>query len=403
MSFGGPAGQIALLERELIERRGWIDHDDFRQGLALATLLPGPEALKLVIFCGWRLHGTRGGLSAGLGFLLPSILILLALSFVFDAFGTLPVVAGAVAGLGSVVVALIAHALGRLAPRLISQRWLVAVAFVAAIAFIGLQASFLWIVCGALLAGVLHAVMRRPAAADEPSIWGRLHLLAGVSRWHGPRWLAGGVIGWGVSAMSLWALAGGADSMPLRVMRELTKVAVSAFGGAYPALAYAQTRFVDQLGWISPEQAAAGLALAETTPGPLVIVLQFFGFSAALQSPAPFAPALAAVLGSLAASIAIFLPSFVLMLGAAPFAGVLRRDPRIFDAMAAVTAVTLVAIVDVGWRFARAVLWSDGLPQWLLIAMATVALVLLFVRRLSLLWLVLGGAALGALRALLPV
>jgi len=401
VSFGGPAGQIALLERELLQRRQWIRADDFRDGLAVAALLPGPEALKLVIFCGWRMHGLAGGVFAGLAFLGPSVLLLLALSFGYVRYGAVPAVAAALQGLAAVVVALIAHALWRLLPRFLAQRWLIGLALAAGVLFVALGVSFGWIVLGALLVGVLRARLLAPvgAAAQEP-LFGRLHRLAGRSVTSTIAGLGTGLLLWLLLAGALWAAGGSSDQTPLRVLGELTRVSLVAFGGAYPAVAFANAEFVERLGWLTAEQAAVGLALAETTPGPLVIVLQFYGFMAAYNLPQPFSAETAAVLGSVAASTAIFLPSFVLMLMVAPFIDVLRRDPRIFAAMAAVTAVILVAIADLGWRFAVAVLWRGGAIDLYGVAIALLALVLLTVRRIEAHWVIALGALLGFARTL---
>lgn len=392
LSFGGPAGQLALLERELIARRGWLSLEQFRDGLAVATLLPGPEALKLVIYCGWLLRGTTGGVAAGLGFLLPAALLLAVLSWLYVSYGDLPRIAAGLAGLAAVVVALIGHALARLLPRLLSQRWLVAVALAAVLALSLFGLPFLWVVAAALGAGFVVAWC---ADTTGERVLGRLHLLAGV-RVRRTCALAGiSAALWCVFALVLWLIAGGADSRLAALYRELTLVSLFAFGGAYPALANAHQTFVEGLGWLTARDAATGLALAESTPGPLVIVLQFYGYVAAWNAPAPLEPAVAAAWGALAASLAVFGPSFALMLIAAPFVAVLRRDAGLFAAMSAVTAVTLAAIADLGLRFSAAVLWSGGEPQWSLLALAALAFVLLW-RGVEMHWIVLLGLAAGA-------
>jgi chromate transporter len=392
LSFGGPAGQLALIERELIARRGWLSHEQFREGLAVATLLPGPEALKLVIYCGWSLRGNAGGVVAGLGFLLPAALLLGVLSWFYVSFGAVPRIAAAVEGLAAVVVALIGHALVRLLPRLLLQRWLVAVALAAVLALSLLRLQFLWVVAGALCAGASIAWLSHPGGER---VFGRLHALAGVPARRTLAIAGAGAALWCAFAMAWWLIAGGAESRLGALYRELTVVSLLAFGGAYPALANANQIFGEGLGWLTARDAATGLALAESTPGPLVIVLQFYGYVAAWNAPAPLEPAVAAAWGALAASVAVFGPSFVLMLIAAPFVAALRRDARVFAAMSAVTAVTLAAIADLGLRFAVAVLWSGGEPQWPLLALAGLALAALLLG-VEMHWIVLLGLTAGA-------
>lgn len=372
--------------------RAWLSAEDLGRGLALAALLPGPEALKLVIYCGWRLHGTRGGIVAGLGFLLPSVLLLLLLSWIYVSYGSLPVVSAALKGLAAAVIALIAHALWRLAPRLLSAPWLVLLALSAFIALAVFAVPFPLVVGLAIFAGVLSA-----ARTSESRIFGRLHVLAGVPARRTVKLLAAGVMLALLPAAALYA-AGGMSWSATRVYASILQVSAVAFGGAYPALAYANQQFVQQLDWVTPEQAAAALALAETTPGPLVIALQFLGFMAGWNNPAPFAAQTSAVLAALAASWAIFMPSFVLMLLAAPFLETLQRDRRAFAAMTAITAVTFAAIAQIGWQFARTTLWSAapaGVLQPGPVLIALVALSVLITTRTEAHWIVLGGAAAG--------
>jgi len=391
ISFGGPAGQIGILERELVARRRWLSAEDFQHGLSLAAVLPGPEALKLVIYAGWRLHGMRGGVIAGLGFILPAVFILLGLSFVYVWFGALPAVQYVLAGLAAVVIAMIGQALLRLAPQVLSRAWLIALAAGALLAFSIMRVPFIVVLVAALIVGT--AVAWRQFRAED-AVLGRLHALAGIPIRQTWRLLAISALCWLIPAAAL-DIAVSKDSRIFDLYLAISRIAIVSFGGAYPALAYANAEFVGNLGWLSPQQAAAGLALAETTPGPLVIVLQFFGFMAAWNGPAPLPAPAAAVLGALASSYALFMPSFALMLLAAPFLHVLRRDARIAAAMRAITAVTLVAIVDIGWRFAAAVLWHNGAPQWPVVCIAVAAFVMLRFTRIAAGWLVLSGAVAG--------
>jgi chromate transporter len=398
ISFGGPAGQIALFEREVVTRRRWLTHEDFRQGLALAALLPGPEALKLVIFGGWRLHGTRGGVLAGLAFILPSVLILLVLSFVYVRYGEAPAVEGVLRGLAAVVVALIVQALLRLGPRLLAKPWLVALAALAFFAFAILGVPFGSVVLGSLVVGTLVA-LREPRA--DASSFGRLHREAGVTVGRTIRLIALAA----ACALVPWALLasiGGAQWSAAQIYVLLLRVALLAFGGAYPALAYANAELVDTAELVTREQAAAGLALAETTPGPLIIALQFSGFMGGWSVPEPFAPQVSAAAAALAASYAIFMPSFFLMLIFAPFLAALARNRFAAAAMSAVTAVTLTAILDIGWHFAAVTLVdAAGRIDLVTTAIAVGAFVLLRSPRIPPIGVIAGGALTGLGAAML--
>lgn len=345
-----------------------------------------------MIWCGWLLRGTPGGVIAGLGFLLPSCLLLLALSWGYMRFSALPQVGAALQGLAAVVIALIAQALLRLLPRLLNERWLVLLAAVAVVALAVLRWPFVAVLAVALAAGLARSAGQR----GEERVLGRLHVLAGTRLRRSAGWLLGGMAAWLLLLAAFVLFAGSVDGRVAAVYRAVTQISLLAFGGAYPALAQASELFVDQLGWLTAREAASGLALAETTPGPLVIVLQFHGYIAAWHAPAPFTPPVAAALGALAASSAIFAPSFLLMLCLAPFVATLRRDPRIFAAMAGVTAVTLAAIADLGLRFAAVTLFVAGRPQWPAIALALAAFVLLR-RGVEMHWVVLAGLVAGAL------
>jgi len=379
ISFGGPAGQIAIMHREVVEQRGWLSERSFANALNFCMLLPGPEALQLAIYLGWRLHGHRGGLVAGICFILPAALILAGLSYVYASYGELPIAQGVLLGLKAAVVAIVVQALVRIGRRALDSRLHLAIAVAAFLAMELFDVPFPLIILAAGIVGALAAWRRTPepgaAVRVEPASRSGRVLLAGLLLWLLP-WLGtGALVGFG----SLWA----------RIYLFFTQTAFVTFGGAYAVLGYVTERLVEQLGWLTAEQAVAGLALAETTPGPLVIVLQFMGFMAGWNNPSPFAATPAALFAALLASWATFLPSFVLIFLGAPYVERIAGRPRAAAALAAITAAVVGIIATLALLLARVVFLPRGLgaaPSWASIVIAAVALVLLLRTRPGLQW-----------------
>jgi chromate transporter len=388
ISFGGPAGQIALLHREVVERRGWLDERSFMHALNFCMLLPGPEALQLAIYIGWRLHGVAGGLVAGLCFFLPAVGLLLGLSFVYVLYGDLPAVAATLLGLQAVVVALIAQAVLKLAARALRGVVPQGLALGGFIALYFLGVPFPWVLVAAAALGTAFLRPADAAAGESPA--------APVGALGGGRVLAAGALLW-LLPFALVALLLGPESLFSRVYLFFTQVALVTFGGAYAVLAYVNQQLVEVYGWLTPAQAVAGLALAETTPGPLVIVLQHFGFMAGWQAPAPLSPPWGAVLAALLATWATFLPSFVFIFLGAPHLERLRANPRLAGAMAGITAAVVGVIASLAVTFGQAVLFPAGVaaPDWTAVGITVVALLVLLRTRLDLLWVIAGGALAG--------
>jgi chromate transporter len=388
VSFGGPAGQIAILHREVVERRGWLGERDFAGALNFCMLLPGPEALQLAIYLGWRLHGIRGGLVAGLGFIGPAIVLLLILSWLYARYGSLPAATGVLLGLKAAVLALVLQALVRIGRRALTTRLHVALAVAAFVALELLGVPFPLIVLAAALIGLASA-WRAPRPpheiASEPQRGRPLHVaIAGLALWLAP--------------LVAVALALGPQSLWTRLYLFFTQTALVTFGGAYAVLGYVTQVLVDDLGWLTAQQAVAGLALAETTPGPLVIVLQFMGFMAGWNQPGPLAPAAAAVLAALLASWATFLPSFVFIFLGAPWVERLQRMPRASAALAAVTAAVVGIIATLLVLLARVLLLPDGLAggvHFTPLALAAALWLLLERGRLELHWVLVLAALAG--------
>jgi chromate transporter len=313
-------------------------------------LLPGPEALQLAIYLGWRLHGIRGGLVAGLGFIGPAIVLLLVLSWLYARYGSLPAAAGVLLGLKAAVLALVLQALLRIGRRALTTRLHVALAVAAFVALELLGVPFPLIVLAAALTSLASAwrAPRPPPEIPSDAQRGRpLRVaLTGLALW--------------VMPLVAVALALGPQSLWSRLYLFFTQAALVTFGGAYAVLGYVTQVLVDELGWLTAQQAVAGLALAETTPGPLVIVLQFMGFMAGWNQPGPLAPTAAAVLAALLAAWATFLPSFVFIFLGAPWVERLQRMPRASAALAAVTAAVVGIIATLLVLLARVVILPDG-------------------------------------------
>ena len=391
ISFGGPAGQIAVMHREIVERRAWLGEQQFAGALSFCMLLPGPEALQLAIYLGWKLHGVRGGMVAGLGFIVPSVLTLLGLSIAYARFGKLPVAAGILLGLKSAVLALVVQALTRIGARALGRPLHLVLAISAFIALQWLEVPFPLIV---LVAGVAGLAAARTAPAPVPhgsgptvrdSAPGRV-AFAGLALWTLPLVAVSAALGFG----SFWT----------RLYLFFTQAALVTFGGAYAVLGYVTQHFVHDLGWVSARQAADGLALAETTPGPLVIVLQFMGYMAGWNQPSPLSPPASALLAALLTSWATFLPSFVLIFLGAPCVERLTGSPRIAAALAAITAAVIGVIATLAVTIGGVVLFPDGFDgslAWPPLAIAVAAWLLLRTS-LALPW-ILGGAAAAGLCA----
>ncbi len=397
INFGGPAGQIALMHRELVEQRRWITEERFLHALNFCMLLPGPEAQQLAIYIGWLLHGVAGGLAAGVLFVLPSIFILLGLSWIYAAHGSLPAVAAALQGLGPVVVAIVLEAVPRIGRRALSGLPHLAIAAAAFLA-VRLGMPFPLVVLGAGGLGLLVGD-RRADSAKQTTGEGQ----ALVPTRPAPRPFR--VLAWGIGlwALPLAALAAtvGLDGLHARVYLFFTWAAFITFGGAYAVLAYVTQAAVEKLGWLSAHQAIDGLALAETTPGPLIMVLQFVGFMAGWNHASGMSPAMSSISAALLTTWATFLPGFVFIFLGAPHVERLRHNRHWAAALGGITAAVVGVILNLAIVFGSAVLAPQG--QLDLVAMAVVAVTLLALLRwhVNVQWVVLGGAVLGLLRLLL--
>jgi chromate transporter len=339
LSFGGPAAQIALMHRVLVEEKRWIDEPRFLHALNFCMLLPGPEAMQLATYVGWAAGGLRGGLIAGGLFVLPGLAVMLALSAVYAASGGGALWTGLFFGLKAAALALVFEALFRLARKALTDVWSRAVAALAFVALFVFGAPFPLVILAAGLAGAMRA--RGAAGATRPvprGAWRRasLTLAAGLALWAAP--------------VALAAMTGPAILVALGLF--FSKMAVVTFGGAYAALAYVAQQAVESFGWLKPGEMLDGLALAETTPGPLILTLVFVGFQAAFRAPATLPPLAAGTLGALLTAWVTFVPCFLWIFLAAPFVEGMRARPRLSQAMATISAAVVGVILNLAVWFA---------------------------------------------------
>ncbi len=393
ISFGGPAGQIAILHRELVERKRWISEERFSAGLAFCTFLPGPEAQQLATYIGWSLHGVRGGLAAGILFFLPAAFLLLLLSFIRAEYGTLPFVAATLYGLRPVVVAIIGDAVFRMARRTLPSPHAVAVSLLAFAAVFLLRLPFPWIVLLAALIGMLVPAFR-PAAAATASPTG-VPIRSQVAR--AGRVLAVGLTFWLVPWFMLVTF-GGDTRLFQQLYLFFTQAALVTFGGAYAVLSYVTQAAVEQFHWLSRPEVIDGLALAEATPGPLIIVLQYVGFLAGWNDPSGLSRGLSGTVGAVVTTYATFLPSLTLVFLGAPYVDRVQSLPRLAGALRAIGAAVTGVIASLGLDYGLAVLLPGGssAPDFFaLVSMIAAAIALRL--GLSLGVVLLGGVAVGFL------
>jgi chromate transporter len=367
LSFGGPAGQIALMQRELVDERRWVEQGAFLRALNLCHLLPGPEAQQLATWIGWRLHGVRGGLIAGLLFVLPGAAVMLGLSLLYVAAAGLHWFAALFLGIKAAVLAVVLQALMRVARRALGTRFKLALAVLAALALTLLHAPFPLVI---LTAGLIGAA----AAKWSPQWLGAHHAATGDGPLQAPRRLVVMTIQTIAVWLAIWSLplalvfvTLGPDHVLWQVGLFFSRLAVVTFGGAYAVLAYMAQAAVSGFGWLSPGEMADGLGLAETTPGPLIMVTQFVGFIAAWRHPGGLSPLVAGLLGAGLTTWVTFAPCFLWIFACAPWMERLERAERLQGALAAITAAVVGVIANLALWFAMHVLFgrvsAAGMPD----------------------------------------
>ena len=410
INFGGPTGQIAIMHDELVERRAWIDERRFLHALNFAMLLPGPEAHQLAIYVGWLLHGSPGAIVAGVCFLLPALALMIALSWVYAVHGDVGWVSAVFEGLAWGVVGIVAAALVRIAPRSLTRPVLWAIAVAAFVALYVLAVPFPFVVLGAGLAGLAAGRLLPPEA---PSDTGPVDERVAPTVGRALRVLGVGLAIWLLPLLGASLLFSGSAIPEEALFFAVT--ALVTFGGAYAVLSYVNQAAVVRFGWLTSGEMAVGLSLAETTPGPLILVVVFVGFLAAYRQPGDLVPAAAGIVGGLVTAWATFVPSFLFIFLGAPSVERLRGNVRLGAALAAITAAVVGVIANLALVFAVGVLFDDvdvvrilgndvevplaGSIDLVAAAVATAAFVALWRFRVNVVWVVLAAGLAGWLRS----
>jgi chromate transporter len=345
LSFGGPAGQIAMMHRVFVDERKWLSDEEYLAALNFCMLLPGPEAMQLATYTGWKLHGWKGGLIAGLLFVLPGALVILALSILYATLGKLPLVEALFFGIKAAVLAIVIEALLRVARRalkLASDWWIAALAF---LALYVLDAPFPLVIAVAGLFGYLRTKTSHSAEAATPlrTDWGGSVRTAAI-------WLALWII-----PVALLIASYGRHHVFSEVALFFSKLAIVTFGGAYAVLTYMAQQAVENYQWLSPAEMVDGLGLAETTPGPLILVTQFVGFLAGYREAGGLWGGVAAAVITLWVT---FVPCFLWIMVGAPYLERLRGNPRLSGALAAITAAVVGVILNISLWFGLHVLFA---------------------------------------------
>ncbi len=411
ISFGGPTGQIAIMHTELVEKKRWIGEERFLHALNYCMLLPGPEAQQLAIYCGWLLHRTRGGLAAGVLFVLPSAFILWGLSYVYVTFGHVPWIAAIFSGLKPAVLAIVAAAVLRIGGKALKNAVMWLLAALAFMAIFFFHAPFPAIIIAAALIGYVggprwekvfnvvkghggksaaaSAVIDDAHAAPEhtrPSL-GRTGRVLGI-----------GLVLWWLPVL-IAGLAQGRQGTLTQEGLFFSKAAMVTFGGAYAVLPYVAQQAVENFHWLTAPQMLDGLGLAETTPGPLIMVLQFAGFLGGWNHPGGLSPLLAATVGAALTTWVTFVPCFIWIFLGAPYIELLRNQTRLTCALSAVTASVVGVVLNLavwfGWQL---VLPAGGGVDWFVVVVAGLAFLALQRFKTGLVPVVLASAGLGLLK-----
>ncbi|MDQ3661271.1 MAG: chromate efflux transporter [Actinomycetota bacterium] len=420
INFGGPAGQIAIMHDELVDKKRWISNGRFLHALNFCTLLPGPEAQQLAIYIGWLLNGALGGIVAGILFVLPAFFLILGLSWAFVAHGDVAWVAAVFYGLKAAVIAIVFAAVIRIGSKALKNSPMVVIAAASFVAIFFVKMPFPWVIFAAAIAGLvgarlwprLFSVSKEHAEADEVAVLGDEE----TARRRRPTLkrnlyvlLIGGAVWWSPLLIVLaWR---GTDDTLSKEALFFSQAALVTFGGAYAVLAYINQAAVEQFGWLQPGEMATGLGLAESTPGPLIMVTQFVGFVAAYRFPGGLNPLTAATLGALVTVWATFAPCFLWIFLGAPYIERLRGNASLSAALSAITAAVVGVILNLAVTFAvfavfmsveRGMLLSMTYPKpdlssidLFAAALAAVAFVGMFRHRWNVLWIVAGSALAG--------
>ena len=392
ISFGGPAGQIAIMQRELVEQKKWIDQDDFLHALNYCMLLPGPEAQQLATYIGWRLHRIRGGIVAGAFFVIPSIFFLLILSYIYAVYGNLPQLNAILDGFKAVVVAIVVEAVFKIAKKAFKTRWHILIATLSFAAIYFFHVPFPLIILGAALFGVIVSKFNVQTSKSEQlaktdnktRTTGKFHFLKVFSTCF-TLWLL---------PFTLLILFIGFDNLFIKTYLFFSQAAFVTFGGAYAVLAYVNQAVVSA-GWITAAQSVDGLALAETTPGPLIMVLQFVGFMTGWNNPSLANQTYSAIISGLLATYATFLPSFFFIFAGAPYIEKLRHNTKLNAALLGVTAAVVGVILNLALTFGMTVVFPNLQIDFFAFVLAILSFVALYFFKSDVLIVVIVGGLCG--------
>src|SRR5215217_1695063 len=368
INFGGPAGQIAMMHRVLVDEKKWIDEPRFLHALNFCMLSPGPEAQKLATYVGWLLHGIRGGLAAGILFVVPGALVMLGLSLLYALGRGVPIVDGALFGIKAAVLVIVLEALWRIGKRALKTSVMYGIAGAAFIGIFFFAVSFPLIVIVPALVGYF-------VAQSSPGMMGLKDDVGAIAQPAPDRWrqaliasIVGLAVWWAPVALAAVVLGGG--NVLVTIGTFFSKLAVVSFGGAYALLAYMAQQAVETHHWMTAPEMVDGLGLAETTPGPLILVTQFVGFLAAFRDAAPFSAVTAGILGAAMTTWVTFTPSMLWIFAGAPFIEQLRSNQHLSGALAAITAAVVGVILNLTVWFALHVLFGQveerhlGILRW---------------------------------------
>ena len=386
INFGGPAGQIAIMHRELVEKKRWVSESQYLRTLNFCMLLPGPEAQQVATYIGWRLHGTLGGVVAGAFFVIPSIFVLWLLSYLAAAHSDVPAITGLLYGVQPVVIAIVVEAVLRIGKRTLNHGVLFAFAVLAFVALYFLSVPFPLVVVAAAVGGLLlsrvvpdafrggghGAEEEEESAADQASSNGLPSMLRNL------RLLGTFLVLWAVPVGAIWIWRGGEDVL-VREALFFTGAAFVTFGGAYAVLSYVSDVAVNHYGWLTADQMVQGLGLAESTPGPLIMVTQYVGFFGAWNNHGPFDTLLYGTLGAAITTYVTFLPCFMFIFLLAPYIELLANNRRLRAILVGVTAAIVGVIANLAVFFASRVLFPDGVSLAGLDVFALVVAVVSFV------------------------
>jgi chromate transporter len=374
LSFGGPAGQIAVMHRVLVEEKRWISENRFLHALNFCTLLPGPEAQQLATYVGWLMHGTRGGVVAGGLFVLPGILAIMSLSWIYALYGNVGLVAGLFFGLKAAVLAVVAQAVLRIGRRALKSRVMIALAAASFVAIFFLNVPFPLIILMAGVIGYLGGRRGLPQfqsggghGSSDPDDGGSYllgddelpqeHATVGRTLRVFAAWSAL----WLVPVIVILAALGSGDVFS-QIAAFFSEMAMVTFGGAYAVLSYVAQQAVEHYGWLRPGEMLDGLGMAETTPGPLIMVTQFVGFMAAFRNPGALPPLLAGTLGGLLTTWVTFAPCFLWIFVGAPYVERLRGNQALSGALSAITAAVVGVILNLAVWFALHTIFAEVRP-----------------------------------------